>query len=243
MKKPDKPAVPGQHIIRRLILPGMLAGSCLAGCATNTVLDDDSYRSIGGSAPRGKPVTEKLSEVDESPSWLSQTKQGASDAPDHVVRYGHAGLIEKIVRTAQIHCQPFRTRISTDERSYWGKSDGVLTQCTYQFPAHCGAHRFAVIEYDDKRALAYLEKDSPNYVIDLLAGTPAAKPGLWDKDDRIGSKANNMGYVLEDNYNRNYQMQEEAPLHLGWIIQASYDDESEHGKRYHQAVKEIKACF
>ena len=243
MKISAKPLQARSTLACALVFKGLLVSGCLAGCATNTVLDDDAYRSIGGSAPRGTPVTEKLSETDEAPSWLSRTKQSASDTPDHVVRYGHAGLIDKIVKTARIHCQPFRTRISTDERSYWGKSDGILTQCTYQFPAHCGAHRFAVIEYDDKQALAYLEKDSPNYVIDLLAGTPAAKPGLWDKDDRIGSKANNMGYVLEDNYNRNYQMQEEAPLHLGWIIQASYDDESEHGKRYHQAIKEITRCF
>ncbi|MDX1693220.1 MAG: hypothetical protein R3208_05610 [Ketobacteraceae bacterium] len=220
----------------------LLGALWLTGCSTNTVLDDDAYRSIGGSAPRPAPPVEKLSDSAGAPGWLS-SDQSRSGQPDHVVRYGHEGLIRKIVKTAQIHCQPFRTRIDTDKRSYWGETSGVLSQCTYQFPAHCGAHRFAVIEYDDKLALAYLEKDSPHYVIDLVQGTPAARPGLWDKDDRIGSKANNMGYVLEDNYNQNYRMQEQAPLHLGWIIQASHDDETSHGKKYHQAVADIVGCF
>ena len=163
--------------------------------------------------------------------------------PEHLVRYGHPGIINKVVKTARIHCQPIITRIETEEHSYWGAHRGQLTQCTYRFPAHCGAHQFAVIDYADKRALAYLEHNSSNYVIDMLSGTPAAKPGLWDKDDRIGSKANNMGYMLENNYNTNYQMKEETPLHLGWVIQASYDDEAAHGKHYHQALTDIIECF
>lgn len=227
-----------------LLLTSALALPYIHGCATNTVFDDDAYRSVGGSAPRRAPVTEALTETEQSPGWTKRLANGQAETnAGHVVRYGHPGIIEKIVKTAQIHCQPFRSQIKTDARSYWGESTGQLTQCQYQFPKHCGAHRFAVIDYDDKRALAYLEHDSSYYVIDLIAGTPAAKPGLWDTDDRIGSKANNMGYMLENNYNTNYQMREQAPLHLGWIIQASFDDETEHGKLYHQAVEDIVQCF
>lgn len=224
----------------------------LAGCSSNTVFDDNAYRSIGGSAPRPAPISAPLSSAAEeyapenSGSFVSGMAQSSatSNAPaGHLVRYGHPGIIDKIVKTARIHCQPFTTKIETDKHSYWGESQGYLKQCTYQFPAHCGAHTFAVIEYANKLALAYLEKDSTYYVIDLLKGTPAAKPGLWDKDDRIGSKANNMGYMLENNYNTNFQMREQAPLHLGWIIKASYDDETAHGKLYHQAITDIVQCF
>lgn len=233
----------------------LLSSICLSGCSSNTVFDDGSYRSIGSNAPaRKSSLIDKLGEETgysaevgnqsiSSEELIKQANQERYEAPSHVVRYGHPGIIAKIVKTAQIHCREITTKIQTDEHSFWGEHSGHLRQCSYQFPEHCGAHKFAVINYADKTAFAYLEKDSPYYVIDLLEGTPAAKPGLWDKDDRIGSKVNNMGYMLESDYNTNYQVREEAPLHLGWVIQASFDDEAALGKRYHQAITDIVQCF
>lgn len=227
----------------------------LAGCSSNTVFDDGSYRSIGSNAPaRKSSIIDKLSESTgysaevgnqsiSSEELIQQANKERYQAPSHMVRYGHPGIIDKIVKTAKIHCREITTKIQTDEHSFWGEHSGHLSQCTYQFPEHCGAHKFAVINYADKTAFAYLEANSPYYVIDLLEGTPAAKPGLWDKDDRIGSKVNNMGYMLESDYNTNYQVREETPLHLGWVIQASFDDEATLGKRYHQAITDVVQCF
>ena len=221
----------------------------MVGCSTNTVFDDDAYRSVGGSASTSAPVIAALEDhgyqVEDGKlvNAASNSTHPHQAETGHVIRYGHPGIIDKIVKTARIHCQPFRSKLKTSKNNYWGEQDGYIEQCAYQLPKHCGGHTFAIIEYADKVALAFIEKGSSNYVIDLLAGTPAAKAGLWDKDDRIGSTTNNMGYMLNNNYNTNYQVQTQTPLHLGWIIQASYDDEATHGKLYNQAVTDILSCF
>lgn len=228
----------------------------LTGCSSNTVFDDNAYRAVGGSAPRREPQSMVIAKGQNEAAWTQKaetslsTRQSDSQNPrQHLVRYGHPNIIKKIIQTARIHCQPFATKIQTNNKSYWGENQGRLQQCTYRFPKHCGNHQFAVIDYADKLVLTYREADSNHYIIDLISGTPAAKPGLWDSDDRISSTTNNMGYVLLDNYNTNFQSGAAATLHsahignLGWIIQASYDDEAAHGKRYHQAVEDIVACF
>ena len=247
------------------ILSGVLAVSLvssLSGCSVNTTFDDNAYRSLGSSTPRNptKAGTSGLSgglndnltadqegiQFGAAPEFSGQlTNDGltSGSGPSHVVRYGHSGLIEKIAKTAEIHCQHQRFQIKTHKQSFWGEKSGTLSQCAYQFPKHCGAHSFAVLEYADKRVLLFFEADSQNYIIDSLNGNSISKPGLWDKDDHLGTKTSNMGYLFESDYNQNYQLQENAPINFGWIIKASFNDEKEHGQNYHRAIEATSKCF
>ena len=251
---------------RLLVLPTLCTALAtnMIGCGTNTTLDDGAYRTIGNSEPRN-PHKEAPDMASMDPSASFDPKEGFSaDAglsfentlsgnmfksgsptkkSGHVVRYGHDGVIEKIVKIANIHCQPQQFKIRTDKQSFWGEKSGVLTQCTYQFPEFCGAHVFSLLSYDHKEVMIYSEPESPYYVIDTLEGTHASKPGLWDKDDHLGSRASNMGYLFDNNYSQNLQAQQNAPFNLGWTIKASHHDEAIHGKHYHRAVEEVTACF
>lgn len=226
-----------------------LLGLVAAGCSSNTAMDDHNYRSLGG-AKSPTPVTSKLSEglasrleqVDGSGNLASLSSSALNDTEGqaHVVRYGHGKIIDKIVKTATIHCNPLTTDIETDQNSYWGASKGTMRQCTYQFPKHCGAAKFTVLHYNNRKALLFHIPDTSNYIVDMLAGTPLSKPGLWDKDDRTGSFVGNIGYKSSD---YDLASQGERPLQLGWIIRTSFDEETSLGKGYHAAIKSTLGCF
>ncbi|MEE2730528.1 MAG: hypothetical protein VYA55_06865 [Pseudomonadota bacterium] len=239
-----------------------LASACLlTACGTNTKMDDGSYRSIGHQPP--KQVQKYVDEEFESRTGNLNTGNVPAPVPDfpgettrlsrqggttnhlgnHMVRYGHPGLINKIVKTAQIHCQPLAYQINTSENSFWGKDKGTLQQCTYQFPKHCGSHQFSIVAYNNKTILIYQPPNQSHYVIDTLSGTPKSQAGLWDQDDHLGSSTTNANYLFQNDYNANYQQQAINPVNLGWIIKASHKDEEEFGQRYHRAVEEITGCF
>lgn len=248
------------HLVPALLLISTVSGT-IAGCSSNTVVDDSEYRSIGGGSPRN-PHPSTPEGLSSDPQFALDAENGLSANADfsyqggipkgsfpgstpvqggHVKRYGNAGVIEKIAKIAKIHCRPLSFNISTKKQSFWGKQSGTLSQCTYKFPEFCGGHQFSLLSYADKDVLIYDQKDSPYYIIDTLKGTKASKPGLWDKDDKLGSKASNMNYIFESNYNPEYQ--QDTPLNLGWVIKASHHDETQHGVSYHQAVKDTVQCF
>lgn len=251
-------------------LAATVAGSLLAACSSNTKMDDGSYRTIGQKAPRQvqNHAADQINEQAGSRSeWVAQS--GYQVAPEDVpvpdfpggtaqaslqggqrgvgnaqiVRFGHPRLIDKIVKTARIHCQPLQYKISTEANSFWGDGNGVLTQCSYRFPEFCGAHTFSVLSYGKKEVLVYKPKDGTHYVIDTLQGTPKSQSGLWDQDDHIGTSTTNAGYFFEGDYNRPYQQDQFNPANLGWIIKASYQDEEKYGQIYHKAITEITRCF
>ena len=246
------------------------AGLLLTACASNTKLDDGSYRSIGQKAPqqvqnyaadqineqagnRSELVAQSGLEVSGDdiplPDFPGATAQaqvksdGRSIGSSQVVRFGQPRIIDKIVKIARIHCQPVQYRISTNDNSFWGKGSGVLSQCTYRFPQFCGAHTFSILDYGDKEVLVYKPRDSTHYVMDTLKGTPKSQYGLWDQDDHIGTSTTNAGYFFEGDYNRPYQQDQFNPANLGWIIKASYQDEEQYGQLYHKAINEITQCF
>lgn len=247
--------------VNRIAFGALTSVLMLAGCASNTKLDDGSYRSIGQQAPKQvqKFVNEELdsraSGIDSGgipvpvPDFPGETTQLAREMDQtqnistHLVRYGHPGIIDKIVRTARIHCQPLAYQIHTGENSFWGKDKGTLQQCTYQFPKYCGSHQFSIVSYNQKTILIYQPPNQSHYVIDTLTGTPKSQPGLWDQDDHLGSSTTNASYLFQSDYNANYQRQPINPVNLGWIIRASHQDEEEFGKLYHRAVEEITGCF
>ncbi len=235
----------------------------VSGCSSNTIVDDGQYRSIGSGSPRN-PHPSTPEGLGADPQFAFDPEKGFSATTDfsyeggipkgsfsgsgpasagHVQRYGNAGVIKKIAQIAQIHCKPLSFNINTKKQSFWGKRSGTLHQCSYQFPDFCGGHKFSVLSYADKEVLIYDQENSPYYIIDTLKGTNASKPGLWDKDDKLGSKASNMSYMFEANYDSGYQQTQNAPLNLGWVIKASYHDESQHGASYHKAVQDTVQCF
>lgn len=242
----------------------------LAACASNTKMDDGSYRTIGQSAPR-QVQNHAASQINEQAGnrseWVGQRDYQVvpDDVPvpdfpgataqaqvkggqrsignSQIVRYGHPRIIDKIVQTARIHCQPLQYRITTNKNSFWGDGSGVLTQCTYRFPAFCGAHTYSLLTYGDKEVLVYKPKDGTHYVIDTLKGTPRSQPGLWDQDDHIGTSTTNAGYFFEGDYNHPYRQDQFNPANLGWIIKASHQDEEKYGQLYHKAITEITQCF
>lgn len=234
------------------------ATSILCGCTTNTKMDDGSYRSIGQQTPKqvqnyvDDELASRASAVNTEgvpvPDFPGETTQLSLDSkrPEttgtHRVRYGHPGIIDKVVRTARIHCQPLAYQINTTSNSFWGKEKGTLQQCTYRFPKHCGAHQFSILSYGKKTILLYQPQEQTHYVIDTLQGTPKSQLGLWDQDDHLGSSTSNANYLFQNNYNANYQ-QKFNPVNLGWIIKASHQDEAVFGKLYHRALEEITGCF
>ncbi|OUS24904.1 hypothetical protein A9Q99_22890 [Gammaproteobacteria bacterium 45_16_T64] len=250
---------------RPFIVTGIIATLLIfltSGCSSNTIVDDGAYRTIGGGSPRN-PHPSTPEGLTTDPEFALDAEGGFSASGDfsyeggipkgslpssgpssggHVQRYGNGGVIEKIAKIANIHCNPLSFNISTQKQSFWGKESGTLTQCTYQFPAFCGNHQFSVLTYADKEVLIYDQSDSPYYIIDTLKGTNASQPGLWDKDDKLGSKASNMSYMFDANYN-SHQVQKNSPLNLGWVIKASHHDEVQHGSSYHQAIKDTTRCF
>ncbi len=238
---------------------GIVSLMTLAGCTSNTKIDDGSYRSIGQQTPK---QVQKYAE-EEFGNQASQLDTGGISVPDfpgettritgttnrpattgtHMVRYGHPGIIDKIVKTARIHCQPLAYKINTAENSFWGKEKGTLQQCSYRFPKHCGSHQFSILNYGKKSVLIYQPPEQNHYIIDTLQGTPKSQLGLWDQDDHIGSSTTNANYLFQNDYNANYQAQNFNPVSLGWIIKASHKDEEEYGKLYHRAIEDITACF
>lgn len=236
----------------------ILATSLTCGCSTNTKMDDGSYRSIGQQAPKqvqnyvDEELDNRASAANSSgvpvPDFPGETTElnFESKQPDktgtHLVRYGHPGIIDKVVKTARIHCQPLAYQINTTRNSFWGKEKGTLQQCTYRFPKHCGAHQFSILSYAKKTILLYQPREQNHYVIDTLQGTPKSQLGLWDQDDHLGSSTSNANYLFQNDYNANYQ-QQFNPINLGWIIKASHQDEAEFGKLYHQALKDVTGCF
>lgn len=249
------------------IVAGISGALLLAGCSSNTKLDDGSYRSIGNGVPKqvqNYAVTEANSQAqsaygEKAPEALAtnvplpdfpgqmaknQSRQtGKKPNNAHLARFGHPSVIDKIVKTAKIHCQPHTYRVNTSENSFWGKGKGLLTQCTYRFPKHCGAHIFSLLEYEKKSILIYQPPENTHYVIDTLKGTPKSKLGLWDQDDHLGSNNTNAGYFFQNDYNQNYGREQFNPSNLGWIIKASHKDEEIFGRLYHQAVQESTTCF
>lgn len=246
------------------------ASALLLACASNTKMDDGSYRTIGQKAPRQvqNHAADQINEQAGSRSeWVAQSgyQVAPEDVPvpdfpgataqaqlkgsqrgignSQIVRYGHPRIIDKIVQTARIHCQPLQYKISTNKNSFWGDGSGVLTQCTYRFPAFCGAHTYSLLTYGEKEVLVYKPKDGTHYVIDTLKGTPKSQTGLWDQDDHIGTSTTNAGYFFEGDYNRPYQQDQFNPANLGWIIKASHQDEEKYGQLYHKAIAEITQCF
>lgn len=206
----------------------------------NGVKDGMQY---GGTGSR--PGQSKAQSLPDFPGAAPSVRWPDKSEPNagrhQVVRYGHPGIVDKIVRIARIHCQPLQYQISTQDNSFWGEADGTLTQCTYRFPEFCGAHTFSILSYAKKRVLVYKPKDGTHYVIDSLKGTAKSGPGLWDQDDHIGSSTTNAGYFFGGNYN---QPQDQFnPANLGWIIKASYQDEAVFGQQYHKAVSEVTRCF
>ncbi len=243
------------------VYSALAATVLLTACATNTKIDDGSYRSIGQQAPKQvqKYVDDELqnraSNVDTGgmpapvPDFPGETTQLAMESKrpattgSHLVRYGHPGTLDKIVKTARIHCQPLAYQINTGENSFWGKDEGTLQQCTYRFPKHCGSHQFSIVSYNKKTILVYQPPEQSHYVIDTLTGTPRSQLGLWDRDDHLGSSTTNANYLFQNNYNANYQQSAINPVNLGWIIKASHKDEEEFGRLYHRAVEEVTGCF
>ena len=231
----------------------------LAGYTSNTKIDDGSYRSIGQQTPKqvqkyaeeefGKQASQLDAGGISVPDYPGETTRitGTTNRPSatgtHMVRYGHPGIIDKIVKTARIHCQPLAYQINTTENSFWGKEKGTLQQCSYRFPEHCGSHQFSILNYGKKSVLIYQPPEQNHYIIDTLQGTPKSQLGLWDQDDHIGSSTTNANYLFQNDYNANYQAQNFNPVSLGWIIKASHKDEEEYGKLYHRAVEDITACF
>lgn len=245
----------------------LMGALALSGCTSNTKLDDGSYRSIGQQAPKqiqnyaaeeannraqtayGEKAPEALSSQVPLPDFPGQMEQkapkrsGKQSTSEHLARFGPSTIIDKIVKTAQIHCQPATFHISTAEHSFWGKGKGKLTQCSYRFPEHCGAHVFSILDYEKKSILIYQPPENSHYIIDTLAGTPKSKFGLWDQDDHLGSNSTNAGYFFQNDFNNNYGREQFNPSNLGWIIKASHKDEEIFGKLYHQALLDTANCF
>ena len=219
----------------------------LASCGTNTRLDDHSYRGLGQSKP--KPVRKFTAA--NMPEELPTQESAVTPAPgsnastaSHVVRYGPPSVIDKIARTARIHCQPQPYEMSAGDNDFWGAAGDAVRLCQYRFPDHCGGHQFTLLSHGKKTALIYQPPDQNHYIIDTLEGTPGSRPGLWDQDDHVGSQVSNTAYYLQGDYNQSpHQATATAPVHLGWLIKASQQDKAAYGALYHQAVRAITACF
>ena len=253
------------HSSSTLTLIAIVSG-LMAGCSYNTISDDNEYRAMGAGSPRN-PHPSAPEGLNADPQFGFDAENGLSAesgfsysggipkgslsgsmpaAGGHVKRYGNSAVIEKITAIAQIQCKPMSFSIRTNKQSFWGEKSGTLSQCTYRFPEFCGGHQFSVLSYANKEVLIYNRSDAPYYIIDTLKGTNASKPGLWDKDDKLGSKASNMSYMFESNYNPNYpqhQQEQNTPLNLGWVIKASHHDEAQHGASYHNAIEDTTKCF
>jgi len=241
---------------------GSLLGSVVllsSGCSTNTRLDDASYRAIGEPTPQQRQSYAEQTRARESaridnsavsvPDFPGQTAslkgnpQDKGNTGSHVVRFGYPDVIDKIVKTARIHCQPRAYQMATADNSFWGKEKGVLQQCTYRFPDFCGGHQFSILNFAGKTILIYQPPKQSYYIIDTLQGTPKSQAGLWDQDDHLGSSTTNASYLFQSDYNTTYPAANGNPASLGWIIKASRKDEEEFGKLYHQAIEQITACF
>ncbi len=253
---------------RRLISGlAFFSNSLIVGCTLNTPLDDSSYRAVGNKSQEQLLSYTQKSAMNQAAQKTDIGKDSATstgvplpdfpgamskpnpkiknsiDEQNHLIRYGQAQTIDKIVKTARIHCEPLIYKLNTSAGSFWGSGEGELTQCTYQFPKHCGSHLFSELTLGKKSILIFQPKKSAHYVIDTLSGTPKSHPGLWDIDDHLGSIANNTSYLLQNDYNREFNPQEFNPARLGWIIKASLADEKEFGELYHQAIQDIVKCF
>lgn len=220
------------------------------GCSSNTIWSDSSYRMVGNGNSMANQRTIPLDSItkNSSPEFNHSTGSitsplSSNDNPKHLVRYGDPKLIQKIIKTAKIHCNPIIKKIRTNSDGYWNINSSVFKQCSYRFPKNCGGHLFAILEFENKQALTYLHENDPQYVIDLIQGTPHARAGLWDMEDRIGTQNTNLGYIFEGKIELASSTPEMAPLLLGWAIQASIRDEEDYGSQYHNAIQEIKECF
>jgi hypothetical protein len=213
------------HNTTILALRTLLIFSAIALCGCNTFFDDSAYRSIGQQAP--KQIEKYTADTQKHQASDVHSKETINT---HLVRYGNSGLIDKIVKTTRIHCQPLTHSINA-------------TQCSYRFPHHCGSHRFSLLRFAKKEALIYQPNDQERYIIDVLSGTPKAQAGLWDQDDHIGSNASNAGFFFQNDYNAKPVSSAFNPVDSAWIIKASHKDEEEFGKLYHRAIDDIRACF
>ena len=123
----------------------LLIGLAMSGCGTNTRMDDTDYRAIGQPTPRPTSPYPATATAEQAATHLTPAPSSAASQPappahaadianaarqtvgagsiastsaqQEVVRYGNSQVIDKIARIMQIHCQPLKYRISTDDSS------------------------------------------------------------------------------------------------------------------------------
>lgn len=235
------------HNARQTLGTGLEVGSEVG--ASRIKQDDQIYVDAAGVAVDHMPEYSPASPYTPNASGSSSSSNHSNSHRNnqHLYRYGHPHSIEKIVQTARIHCHEVRYPINDKSGRFWGSNKGSVSQCQYQFPQHCGAHRFTVLSSGEKAILIYQPPEESHYVLDTLQGTPKSQQGLWDQDDHLGTYRDNSGYLFNDDYNYNYPDEERPapadPVALGWIIKASLKTEEEYGKLYHKAVKDSTGCF
>lgn len=141
-------------------------------------------------------------------------------------RYGNTDIIMKISKTVQIHCV---------ENANKPPNQFLMKVCEYQFPKYCGAHRFSVINSQNKQLLMFHDISYQRNIIDTLTSKTGSTPGLWDQDDYVSSELLTVKQIIS---NKTSDTNE-----LGWIMSVSENERSQLGRSYLSATREASKCF
>ena len=141
-------------------------------------------------------------------------------------RYGNSDIIIKISKTVQIHCINGSNKPS---------KPSAINVCEYQFPKQCGAHRFSVINRNNKQLLMFHDIGYQRNIIDTLNGNTESTPGLWDRDDYVSTDLLTVKQLINDKTSNTND--------LGWIMSVSDIEKSQLGRSYLSAIRDASKCF
>ncbi|WP_163831904.1 hypothetical protein [Spartinivicinus ruber] len=142
--------------------------------------------------------------------------------------------INKISKTVAVHCtkQALSQSFNFNRRS---SQQGPQTFCSYQFPKHCGNHRFSLIESGAKQILMFHDQQLQLNLLDSLSLSNQSRAGVWDLDDYVSSTARDVSSLFSGNAQQDRL--------VGRIIQASARDKQRLADNYMRAVSQTANCF
>ncbi|MDE1465481.1 hypothetical protein [Spartinivicinus poritis] len=178
---------------------------------------DVHYIRPGQSAPGYREPT-----TSRRPPPSSATRQPFNDRPSSYT-------INKISKTVAVHC----TKQQLSQPLQLNRGSTQQTFCSYQFPKHCGNHRFSLIESGAKQILVYHDQQLQLNLLDSLSLSNQSKAGVWDLDDYVSSAVRDVSSLFSG---RQDQL-------VGRIIQASARDKQQLASNYMRAISQTASCF
>ncbi|MCX4027691.1 hypothetical protein H0A36_23855 [Endozoicomonas sp. SM1973] len=246
------------NITTRYLAFGLLS-IVISGCGTGA----KSYRPVGASEPANVVVqTKKPAPVSQPQPTSSQPETQPlqrTESDVHYIRPGQSApdyrqptssrrpppssatrqpfsnrpssyTINKISKTVAVHC----TKQQLNQPLQFNRGSTQQTFCSYQFPKHCGNHRFSLIESGAKQILVYHDQQLQLNLLDSLSLSNQSKAGVWDLDDYVSSAASDVSSLFSSG--RQDQL-------VGRIIQASARDKQQLASNYMRAVSQTASCF